>query len=127
MVNDIAPNESARIPDPNRLLAAYHQASSTLNLLRAFTKGGYADLTRVHTWNQEFVASSKEGQRYERLADEIDRALRFMPPAGSTPRPPPTSTRWTSTPPTRRWCSATRRRSPVVIRSPATGTTARPT
>jgi 3-deoxy-7-phosphoheptulonate synthase len=82
MVNDIAPNEAARIPDPNRLLAAYHQASSTLNLLRAFTKGGYADLTRVHTWNQEFVASSREGQRYERLADEIDRALRFMRACG---------------------------------------------
>jgi 3-deoxy-7-phosphoheptulonate synthase len=82
MVNDIAPTEAARVPDPNRLLAAYHQSSSTLNLLRAFTKGGYADLSRVHTWNQEFVASSSQGQRYERLADEIDRALRFMAACG---------------------------------------------
>jgi 3-deoxy-7-phosphoheptulonate synthase len=82
MVNDIAPTEAARIPDPQRLLAAYHQSSSTLNLLRAFTKGGYADLSRVHTWNQEFVASSSEGQRYEQLADEIDRALRFMRACG---------------------------------------------
>jgi 3-deoxy-7-phosphoheptulonate synthase len=82
MVNDIAPTDSARLPDPQRLLQAYHQSSSTLNLLRAFTKGGYADLRRVHTWNQEFVASSREGQRYERLADEIDRALRFMRACG---------------------------------------------
>jgi 3-deoxy-7-phosphoheptulonate synthase len=82
MVNDIMPTEAARIPDPQRLLQAYHQSSSTLNLLRAFTKGGYADLARVHTWNQEFVASSVEGRRYERLADEIDRALRFMKACG---------------------------------------------
>ncbi|HWJ62492.1 MAG TPA: 3-deoxy-7-phosphoheptulonate synthase class II [Acidimicrobiales bacterium] len=82
LVNDIAPTEAARIPDPQRLLQAYHQSSSTLNLLRAFTKGGYADLARVHTWNQEFVASSVEGRRYERLADEIDRALRFMKACG---------------------------------------------
>jgi 3-deoxy-7-phosphoheptulonate synthase len=82
MVNDIAATEAARVPDPRRLLDAYHQSSSTLNLLRAFTKGGYADLARVHTWNQEFVASSNEGRRYERLADEIDRALRFMKACG---------------------------------------------
>ncbi len=82
LVNDIAPTEAARVPDPQRLLQAYHQSSSTLNLLRAFTKGGYADLTQVHTWNQEFVASSNEGRRYERLADEIDRALRFMKACG---------------------------------------------
>jgi 3-deoxy-7-phosphoheptulonate synthase len=82
LVNDITPTEAARIPDPQRLLQAYHQSSSTLNLLRAFTKGGYADLARVHTWNQEFVASSVEGRRYERLADEIDRALRFMKACG---------------------------------------------
>jgi 3-deoxy-7-phosphoheptulonate synthase len=82
LVNDIMPTEAARIPDPQRLLQAYHQSSSTLNLLRAFTKGGYADLARVHTWNQEFVAASLEGRRYERLADEIDRALRFMKACG---------------------------------------------
>jgi 3-deoxy-7-phosphoheptulonate synthase len=82
LVNDIVPTEAARIPDPNRLLQAYHQSSSTLNLLRAFTKGGYADLRQVHLWNQEFVASSNEGRRYERVADEIDRALRFMQACG---------------------------------------------
>ena len=82
IVNDIAPTEAARVPDPERLLRAYHQSASTLNLLRAFVKGGFADLSQVHQWNQEFVASSREGQRYERLADDIDRALRFMRACG---------------------------------------------
>ena len=70
------------MPDPDRLVQAYHQSASTLNLLRAFTKGGFADLTRVHAWTQEFVASSPEGRRYERLAAEIDGALRFMRACG---------------------------------------------
>jgi 3-deoxy-7-phosphoheptulonate synthase len=82
MVNDILPTAAARVPDPERLLQAYHQSASTLNLLRAFVKGGFADLSRVHQWNQEFVASSREGQRYERLADDLDRALRFMKACG---------------------------------------------
>ena len=82
IVNDILPTEAARVPNPERLLQAYHQSASTLNLLRAFVKGGFADLSRVHEWNQEFVGSSREGQRYERLADEIDRALRFMRACG---------------------------------------------
>ena len=82
IVNDVAPTLEARTPDPNRMLAAYHQSSSTLNLLRAFTRGGYADLNQVHTWNQEFVASSAEGRRYERLAEGIDRAMRFMKACG---------------------------------------------
>ncbi|HEU5083591.1 MAG TPA: 3-deoxy-7-phosphoheptulonate synthase class II [Acidimicrobiales bacterium] len=82
IVNDIGFTSAARQADPVRLLQAYHQSSSTLNLLRAFTKGGFADLTRVHQWNQEFVASSREGERYERLADDIDRTLRFMRACG---------------------------------------------
>ena len=82
IVNDIVPTDAARLPDPERLLRAYHQSSSTLNLLRAFTKGGFADLGSVHNWNQEFVASSREGRRYQRVADEIDRALRFMKACG---------------------------------------------
>lgn len=82
MVNDVAFTAEARRPQPERLVQAYHQAASTLNLLRAFTKGGFADLRRVHAWNQEFVASSREGVRYERVADEIDRALRFMAACG---------------------------------------------
>ena len=82
MVNDDAPDPAARVPDPRRLVAAYHQSASTLNLLRAFTKGGFADLAQVHLWNQQFVASSDEGRRYERIAGEIDRALRFMAACG---------------------------------------------
>lgn len=81
-VNDFAFDAVARRPDPTRILRAYHQSAATLNLVRAFTKGGFADLTRVHAWNQEFVASSREGQRYEALANEIDRALRFMAACG---------------------------------------------
>lgn len=73
---------AARRPDPERLLQAYYQGVSTLNLLRAFTKGGFADLTQVHTWNQEFVTSSLEGRRYETIANEIGRALRFMQAIG---------------------------------------------
>src|SRR5579872_2433103 len=82
MVNSDAPNAEARVPDPSRLLTAYHQAASTLNLLRAFTTGGFADLSQVHIWNQQFVASSEEGRRYEQIAGEIDRALRFMEACG---------------------------------------------
>jgi 3-deoxy-7-phosphoheptulonate synthase len=82
IVNDIAFTEPARTPDPDRLLTAYQQSASTLNLVRAFTNGGFADLSRVHAWNQEFVASSSQGQTYEQIADEIDRALRFMRACG---------------------------------------------
>jgi 3-deoxy-7-phosphoheptulonate synthase len=82
IVNGSAPTAAARIPDPDRLVQAYHQSASTLNLVRAFTKGGFADLNRVHAWTQEFIASSPEGQKYEQLAAEIDRALRFMRACG---------------------------------------------
>ena len=82
MVNDPAAHEDARRPNPDRLIQAYHQSASTLNLLRAFTKGGFADLNRVHAWNQEFVATSAEGQRYEQVAGEIERALAFMRACG---------------------------------------------
>jgi 3-deoxy-7-phosphoheptulonate synthase len=82
IVNDPSPFASSRVPDPSRLVQAYHQSASTLNLVRAFTKGGFADLSRVHAWNQEFVASSPQGRRYEVLAGEIDRAMRFMRAAG---------------------------------------------
>ena len=82
MVNDLAFEAEARRPDPNRMLRGYHQAAATLNLLRAFTKGGFADLSRVHQWNQQFVATSSEGRRYEQLAGEIERALRFMSACG---------------------------------------------
>ena len=78
-----------RSPTPRRACSTrtgwcsgYHQSASTLNLLRAFTKGGFADITRVHEWNQEFVALSAEGRRYEQVASDIERALRFMTACG---------------------------------------------
>ncbi|HEV2427543.1 MAG TPA: 3-deoxy-7-phosphoheptulonate synthase class II [Acidimicrobiales bacterium] len=82
MVNGDAFSPEARTPDADRLLAAYHQSVATLNLLRAFTTGGFAALSRVHAWNQEFVANSTEGKRYSMLADEIERALAFMRACG---------------------------------------------
>ena len=82
IVNDPTPTPAARVPNPDRLVMAYHQSASTLNLLRAFTKGGFADLSRVTAWTQEFVASSPEGKRYEELSREIERALRFMHACG---------------------------------------------
>jgi 3-deoxy-7-phosphoheptulonate synthase len=82
MVHDDALTAEARVADPDRMVQAYHQSSATLNLLRAFTKGGFADLDQVHAWNQEFVASSPEGRRYDVIASEIERALRFMEACG---------------------------------------------
>ena len=82
LVNDDAPTAEAREHDPQRMLRAYDQSARTLNLLRAFAKGGFADITRVHEWNQEFVRSSGEGRRYEQVANEIERALRFMTACG---------------------------------------------
>jgi 3-deoxy-7-phosphoheptulonate synthase len=84
-VNGVDFTPEARRCDPRRLLQAYHCSAVTLNLCRAFTKGGYADLRQVHAWNQDFVARSPAGQRYERLAGEIDRALAFMKACGADP------------------------------------------
>ena len=84
-VNGIEFTAAARTPDPGRLLEAYHCSSATLNLCRSLASGGYADLRQVHAWNQDFVASSPAGQRYERLADEIDRAIAFMHACGADP------------------------------------------
>ncbi len=82
IVNGEAFTEQERRPNPDRLLMAYHQSVATLNLLRAFTTGGFASLTRVHAWNQEFVSNSPEGKRYELLADDIERAMTFMRSCG---------------------------------------------
>lgn len=84
-VNGFEFTPEARRPDPTRMLRAYHSAAGTLNLCRAFTSGGYADLHEVHAWNQDFVAQSPAGQRYEQLAGEIDRALAFMKACGADP------------------------------------------
>ncbi len=84
-VNDLEFTPESRRPNPERLLRAYHSAASTLNLARAFTHGGYADLHQAHAWNQDFVAQSPAGRRYEQLAGEIDRALAFMSACGIDP------------------------------------------
>jgi 3-deoxy-7-phosphoheptulonate synthase len=77
-VNALPFDAEGRRPDPQRLVRAYHQAAATLNLLRAFTRGGFADLTQVHVWNQQFVAASPAGLRYEAIAADIERALGFV-------------------------------------------------
>ncbi len=82
IVNDVGFTAGERTADPERLLTAYNRAAATLNLLRAFTKGGFADLSRVHQWNREFVAASPAGQRYEAIAEEIERAVQFMSACG---------------------------------------------
>jgi 3-deoxy-7-phosphoheptulonate synthase len=84
-VNGFEFTEAARMPDPQRLKRMYQASASTLNLVRAFTTGGYADLRQVHAWNQDFVKRSPAGQRYEALAREIDQALKFMHACGTDP------------------------------------------
>jgi len=84
-VNGFDFTPEARTPDPKRLLRMYQASASTLNLVRAFTTGGYADMRQVHAWNQDFVAGSPSGERYEVLAGEIDRALQFMRACGTDP------------------------------------------
>lgn len=84
-INDIRWEAEARAADPQRLVKAYHASGATLNLVRAFTQGGYADLRQVHLWNQDFVRDSAAGQQYEQIAGEIDRALAFMTACGADP------------------------------------------
>ena len=85
IVNGIEFEAAARQPDPARLVRAYNQAAATLNLLRAFAQGGFADLHKVHQWNQQFLANSPQGKRYEELAGRIDETLDFMKACGITP------------------------------------------
>ncbi|WP_103501717.1 MULTISPECIES: class II 3-deoxy-7-phosphoheptulonate synthase [Streptomyces] len=84
-VNSPAFTVEARTPDPERLRRMYHSSAATLNLVRGFTTGGYADLRQVHAWNQDFVRNSASGQRYDALAREIDSALSFMKACGADP------------------------------------------
>jgi 3-deoxy-7-phosphoheptulonate synthase len=84
IVNGFDFTPEARVPDPSRMLRAYNQSAATLNLLRAFSKGGYADLHQVHRWNLEFIKDSAETERYQRLADRIEQALDFMTACGFT-------------------------------------------
>jgi len=82
MVNGMAFTEGARVPDPERLVRVYNQSAATLNLLRAFAQGGYADLHKVHRWNLGFVADSPLGAQYRDLADRLDETLAFMEACG---------------------------------------------
>ncbi|WP_417318955.1 class II 3-deoxy-7-phosphoheptulonate synthase [Emcibacter sp.] len=82
IINGIDFTPESRIPDPKRMLRAYSQAAATLNLLRAFAQGGYANLHKVHQWNLDFVSHSPAAERYQDMADRIDEALRFMEACG---------------------------------------------
>src|SRR5215469_7150932 len=83
-INGLDFDATAREPDPQRMIQAYSQSAATLNLLRAFAQGGYADLHRVHAWNQDFVADSPQGARYKELADRLTETLDFMASCGLT-------------------------------------------
>ncbi|WP_019816552.1 class II 3-deoxy-7-phosphoheptulonate synthase [Saccharomonospora saliphila] len=82
IVNSLVPDPQLRVPDPGRLIRAYANAGAAMNLVRALTGAGMADLTQVHDWNKDFVRTSPAGERYEALASEIDRGLRFMAACG---------------------------------------------
>lgn len=84
IVNDMAFTSEGREPDPDRMLRAYNQAASTLNLLRAFAQGGFADLHQLHRWNLDFVKESQQGEYYEEIATRIDETLGFMAACGLT-------------------------------------------
>ena len=84
IINDMAFDAAGRTPDPERLVRAYNQAAATLNLLRAFAQGGFADLHKVHRWNLDFVRTSPQGARYEEMSSRIDEALNFMDACGVT-------------------------------------------
>ncbi|MDP3378996.1 MAG: 3-deoxy-7-phosphoheptulonate synthase class II [Brevundimonas sp.] len=89
IINGMNFTAAERIPDPQRLLKAYHQSASTLNLLRAFAGGGYADLYNIHRWTLGFAADNSYGARYRELADKIGEALAFMEAVGVTPESHP--------------------------------------
>ncbi|MCR6643441.1 MAG: 3-deoxy-7-phosphoheptulonate synthase class II [Terricaulis sp.] len=88
-INGMEFTPEARIPDPERLLKAYGQSAATLNLIRAFANGGYADLHNVHRWMVGFVADSPQGKRYQEIADRISEAVAFMEACGITPQSVP--------------------------------------
>jgi len=84
-INGIEFSEKARKPDPKRMFRAYSQAASTLNLLRAFSQGGFADLRQVHLWNLGFVKGSSQAKKYKEIEDKISDALAFMEACGINP------------------------------------------
>jgi len=82
IVNDVEFTPEARIPNPRKLIQAYNQSSATMNLLRAFSRGGLADLNEVHRWNLDFIKGFPLGQKYEELSEKIDRTMKFMAACG---------------------------------------------
>lgn len=82
IVNGIDFESGARVPDPERLIRAYNQATATQNLLRAFSQGGFADLNEVHRWNNDFIQNSPLGERYKDIADKIEEGINFMDAIG---------------------------------------------
>jgi 3-deoxy-7-phosphoheptulonate synthase len=82
LINSLEPTPQARIADPQRMVRAYANSAAAMNMIRAYARGGLADLHAVHDWNREFVAQSRAGVRYETIAQEIDRALAFMAACG---------------------------------------------
>ncbi|MBX3428872.1 MAG: 3-deoxy-7-phosphoheptulonate synthase class II [Hyphomonadaceae bacterium] len=88
-INGMEFTPESRAPDPERLLKAYSQSAATLNLIRAFANGGYADLHNVHRWMVGFVADSPQGKRYQEIADRISEAIDFMEACGITPQSVP--------------------------------------
>ncbi|WP_457977178.1 3-deoxy-7-phosphoheptulonate synthase class II [Ectopseudomonas composti] len=87
IVNGIGFDAASRVPDPERLMQAYHQATASLNLLRAFAQGGFADLHQVHQWNLDFIANSALAEKYHQLAGRIDETLAFMRAVGMDSAP----------------------------------------
>ncbi len=84
IINGIEFDEAARVPNPKNMLRAYNQSASTLNLLRAFSRGGLADLNKVHQWNLEFIKDNPLGKKYDELSDKIDHSMKFMAACGLT-------------------------------------------
>ena len=89
IVNDIQANQKLRAPNPKRLLKAYNQSAATLNLLRAFSRGGMADLNKVHSWNLNYMADHSLGEKYDDLASKINESLKFMQACGITSKNTP--------------------------------------
>ncbi len=85
IVNDVAFSEEARKPKPEKLLEAYYKSAATLNLIRAYARGGFADLRAIHKWNLEFLAGNELESKFEELADKITQALKFMEACGINP------------------------------------------
>jgi len=84
IINNIKFTKEARVPNPENMLKAYNQGAATMNILRAFSRGGLADLNRVHQWNLDFIKDNPLGQRYDELSQKIDKSMKFMAACGVT-------------------------------------------